>query len=300
MAATVVVVAISKKRTVAKKKAKTSTAEAHQFIVVTDGRTYRRARYQDLIAALFPDPEEAKWALDILAPVLGPRLREHPQAEADLKQLTDEGIREMFFEALLRVVRPLQRERMPVASKGITAAVREELGLRTQREEDEAIALARTLEHHRMIVEVALRKAEKGKQPPPGRTLFDVARRELAEMLDIDDATLRKRLNRLERKLPWVGNAFPAQLVKECDTTVAALKEELETPAADPWPLHVEELPPTRSTPRRYAVISDDPYLAGCRLTKPFESREAAERYIAAMREPGPPPPSTGSQSRGK
>ncbi len=251
---------------------------------------------------------------------MGPRLREHPEADEDFKQITDEDIRKTFFEALLQVVRPLRGERMPVAANGITAAVREELGLRTQREEDEAIALVQTMEHHRMIVEVAARKCAKGERPPDGGgTLYDVARQELAEILGIDDDTLRKRLLRLER-FERLLRAPPTieEFTKLKDVNLKrrlrrhlgngpwvkidhdAIKEAIRAaPDADPWPMHIEEIEPTRSMPRRYVVISDDRYLPG--KVAAFESREAAERYIAAIeRELEPPPPSAGSQPRGK
>lgn len=188
-----------------KKKAKASTAEARETVVVTDGRTYRRARYIDLIKALFPDPEEAEWAFAILAPVLGQILRERPDADADIKQIADEDIREAFYEAVLQAVQ------MPfMAAPKIEAAVREELGWTYRKEKEVLDRVGLTLaatEWFGLFAELDAIEAQTRKSGEPlshgtsyrKEAYIKLAKRLRADGKKISTVALERRLQRLKK-----------------------------------------------------------------------------------------------------
>ncbi len=188
-----------------KKKAKASTAEARETVVVTDGRTYRRARYIDLIKALFPDPEEAEWAFAILAPVLGQILRERPDADADIKQIADEDIREAFYEAVLQAVQ------MPfMAAPKIEAAVREELGWTYRKEKEVLDRVGLTLaatEWFGLFAELDAMEAQTRKSGEPlshgtsyrKEAYIKLAKRLRADGKKISTVALERRLQRLKK-----------------------------------------------------------------------------------------------------
>lgn len=197
-------------------KPTTQDIAAHETVVVTDGRQYRRARYSDLLTALFRDPEAAEWAFNILAPVLGPILRDHPEADADFKQLTDEDFREAFYTAVLGV---------PFLSKNLRRAVMAELG-RSYRKEKETFERYRLSVAAQLVIpEIAERLVMKGEPPSSGTTYEDAAIIEVAKKLRTIDGTGTRKLKRKKNSFGGLKRRLQRLMKSEKETA----------PEKEPW-----------------------------------------------------------------
>ena len=176
----------------------------------------------DLLTEL--TPEEADWAVSILAPVLAPILREHPDADEDVKAITDEEIREDFYNAVLGAVRtPF------MASPKIEAAVREELGW-THRKEKEAwdrimfkrAALGEPLMWPGLFAELdAIEAKTRSGEPLSKGTSYrkdayiKLAKRLRADGIKISAVALERRLQRLKKS--WARTPEQEQRAREWD-----------------------------------------------------------------------------------
>jgi hypothetical protein len=163
-------------------------------------------------------PEEAKWAWGILAPVLGPLLRERPDAGADIKAITDEEIREAFYEAVLQAVR------MPfMAAPKIEAAVREELGWTYRKEKEvlDRVSLTRAALGWFGLFELDAIEAQTRESGEPlsyGTTYrkdayIKLAKRLRADGKKISAVALERRLQRLKKS--WARTPQQEQRARE-------------------------------------------------------------------------------------
>jgi len=186
-------------------------------------------RLSPRLTALFPQPvvdavdareraiddreraREAEWAFKMLAPLLVPSFQEC--GDADAQQISDEDIREMFYEAVLQV--PFLKKDAP----NVRGAVNERLGLPTPREEDEVIRRDLSVflfapsileAAERLWGKEAERMRKQGKllEKTTGTEYYDIALENLAKILGKTGGYLERRMQqhfkdlglKLERK----------------------------------------------------------------------------------------------------